>query len=124
LRRRGCRFGAAKRQSVRRGGGAARGSSGTGFVVYLDGELGWRRRRRREMLGRRRRHLIRSILDDVFGKEQFLSLITIKKTSPLGSSGLSGAATSFFGIAVIEARLDIHRFTSAATWMRTVTTPS
>ena len=36
-------------------------------------------------------HVVRNLLDEVFGKEQFLSIITIKKTSPLGSSGLTGA---------------------------------
>lgn len=36
-------------------------------------------------------HLVRSLLDEVFGREQFLSIITVKKTSPLGSSGLTGA---------------------------------
>ena len=35
-------------------------------------------------------HLIRDILDEIFGKGNFFSLITFKKTLPLGSSGLSG----------------------------------
>ena len=35
-------------------------------------------------------HLVRSVLDEVFGSENFFSLITFKKTSPLGSSGLAG----------------------------------
>ena len=35
-------------------------------------------------------HLVRSILDEVFGSENFFSLITFKKTSPLGSTGLAG----------------------------------
>jgi adenine-specific DNA-methyltransferase len=35
-------------------------------------------------------HLIRNLLDEVFGAENFLSIITFKKTLPLGSSGLAG----------------------------------
>ncbi len=35
-------------------------------------------------------HLIRNILDEVFGKDNFFSLISFKKTLPLGSSGLAG----------------------------------
>jgi adenine-specific DNA-methyltransferase len=33
-------------------------------------------------------HLVRSLLDEVFGSENFFSLITFKKTLPLGASGL------------------------------------
>ncbi len=33
-------------------------------------------------------HLVRNLLDEVFGSENFVSLITFKKTSPLGSNGL------------------------------------
>ena len=35
-------------------------------------------------------HLVRSLLDEVFGSENFFSLITFKKTLPLGSKGLAG----------------------------------
>lgn len=35
-------------------------------------------------------HLVRNLLDDVFGSENFFALITFKKTSPLGSTGLAG----------------------------------
>ena len=35
-------------------------------------------------------HLVRSLMDEVFGSENFFSLITFKKTSPLGSTGLAG----------------------------------
>lgn len=35
-------------------------------------------------------HLVRCLMDEVFGSENFFSLITFKKTSPLGSSGLPG----------------------------------
>ena len=35
-------------------------------------------------------HLVRNIMDEVFGSENFFSLITFKKTLPLGSSGLAG----------------------------------
>lgn len=35
-------------------------------------------------------HLVRNILDEVFGSENFFALITFKKTLPLGSSGLAG----------------------------------
>lgn len=37
-------------------------------------------------------HLVRSVMDEVFGSENFFSLISFKKTSPLGSSGLAGVA--------------------------------
>jgi adenine-specific DNA-methyltransferase len=33
-------------------------------------------------------HLVRSVLDEIFGSENFISLITFKKTLPLGASGL------------------------------------
>ena len=33
-------------------------------------------------------HLVRSILDEVFGSENFVSVITFRKTSPLGTAGL------------------------------------
>ncbi len=33
-------------------------------------------------------HLVRSLMDEVFGAENFLSMITFRKTSPLGSTGL------------------------------------
>lgn len=35
-------------------------------------------------------HLVRNIMDEVFGSENFFSMITFKKTTPLGSSGLAG----------------------------------
>jgi len=35
-------------------------------------------------------HLVRSLMDEVFGSENFFSLITFKKTLPLGSTGLPG----------------------------------
>lgn len=35
-------------------------------------------------------HLIRSLLDEVFGPANFVSIITFKKSSPLGSKGLAG----------------------------------
>ena len=35
-------------------------------------------------------HLVRCLIDEVFGSENFFSLITFKKTLPLGSSGLAG----------------------------------
>ena len=37
-------------------------------------------------------HLVRSIMDEVFGSENFFALITFKKTSPLGSVGLAGVS--------------------------------
>ena len=37
-------------------------------------------------------HLVRNLLDDVFGAENFFSLITFKKTLPLGSAGLAGVS--------------------------------
>ena len=33
-------------------------------------------------------HLVRCLMDEVFGSENFVSLITFKKTSPLGTNGL------------------------------------
>lgn len=35
-------------------------------------------------------HLVRNLLDEVFGSENFMSMITFKKTSPLGTKGLAG----------------------------------
>ncbi len=35
-------------------------------------------------------HLVRCLLDQIFGTENFFSLISFKKTLPLGSSGLAG----------------------------------
>jgi len=35
-------------------------------------------------------HLVRSLMDEVFGSENFISLITVRKSLPLGSSGLAG----------------------------------
>lgn len=35
-------------------------------------------------------HLVRCLMDEVFGSENFFSLITFKKTTPLGSKGLAG----------------------------------
>ncbi len=35
-------------------------------------------------------HLVRNIMDEVFGSDNFFSLIAFKKTLPLGSSGLAG----------------------------------
>ena len=37
-------------------------------------------------------HLVRSLLDEVFGSDNFFSLISFKKTSPLGSKGLAGVS--------------------------------
>jgi adenine-specific DNA-methyltransferase len=37
-------------------------------------------------------HLVRNVLDEVFGSDNFFSLITFKKTLPLGSSGLAGVS--------------------------------
>ena len=37
-------------------------------------------------------HLVRSIMDEVFGSENFFALVTFKKTSPLGSVGLAGVS--------------------------------
>ena len=36
-------------------------------------------------------HLVRSVLDEVFGSENFFSLITFRKASPLGTTGLANA---------------------------------
>lgn len=35
-------------------------------------------------------HLVRNLMDEVFTKENFFSLVTFKKTLPLGSGGLAG----------------------------------
>jgi adenine-specific DNA-methyltransferase len=37
-------------------------------------------------------HLVRNLLDEIFGSENFLSMITFRKSSPLGSTGLAGVA--------------------------------
>ncbi|MDO9334604.1 MAG: site-specific DNA-methyltransferase [Dehalococcoidales bacterium] len=39
-------------------------------------------------------HLVRCVLDEIFGSENFVSLITFKKTNPLGASGL-GAVSDY-----------------------------
>jgi len=39
-------------------------------------------------------HLVRCMMDEVFGSENFVSLITFKKTNPLGTSGL-GAISDY-----------------------------
>ena len=37
-------------------------------------------------------HLVRCVIDEVFGSENFFALITFRKTSPLGSVGLAGVS--------------------------------
>jgi adenine-specific DNA-methyltransferase len=37
-------------------------------------------------------HLVRSLMDEVFGPKNFISLIAFRKTSPLGSTGLGATA--------------------------------
>lgn len=37
-------------------------------------------------------HLVRNVMDEVFGSENFCSLITVRKTLPLGSVGLGGVS--------------------------------
>lgn len=37
-------------------------------------------------------HSVRIILDEIFGRDSFVSLITLQKTSPLGSKGLAGVS--------------------------------
>lgn len=37
-------------------------------------------------------HLVRNVMDEVFGSENFFTLITFKKTNPLGSSGLASVS--------------------------------
>lgn len=37
-------------------------------------------------------HLVRNLMDEIFGSENFFALITFKKTLPLGSKGLAGIA--------------------------------
>ncbi len=37
-------------------------------------------------------HLVRNVMDEVFGSENFCSLITVRKTLPLGSIGLGGVS--------------------------------
>lgn len=37
-------------------------------------------------------HLVRSVMDEVFGSDNFFALITFRKTSPLGSVGLAGVS--------------------------------
>jgi adenine-specific DNA-methyltransferase len=37
-------------------------------------------------------HLVRSLLDEVFGSENFKSFVTFRKSSPLGAKGLAGVA--------------------------------
>jgi len=37
-------------------------------------------------------HLVRNVMDEIFGSENFCSLITVRKTLPLGSFGLGGVS--------------------------------
>lgn len=37
-------------------------------------------------------HIVRSVMDEVFGRENFVSLVAFRKSSPLGSSGLGAIA--------------------------------
>ncbi|MBU6376506.1 MAG: hypothetical protein KGQ59_10960, partial [Bdellovibrionales bacterium] len=37
-------------------------------------------------------HRVRQVMDEVFGEDNFFSLITVRKTLPLGSSGLGGVS--------------------------------
>ena len=37
-------------------------------------------------------HLVRNVMDEVFGSDNFCSLITVRKTLPLGSTGLAGVS--------------------------------
>lgn len=53
-------------------------------------------------------HLIRNILDEVFGKENFFTIITFKKTLPLGSSGLAGISDYLICYAVNKEKIKYH----------------
>lgn len=50
-------------------------------------------------------HLVRALLDEVFGSDNFFSLITFKKTSPLGSVGLSGISDYIIWYAKDKSRI-------------------
>lgn len=43
-------------------------------------------------IGDENMHLARNLMDEVFGSENFVSLITVKKTNPLGASGLGSVS--------------------------------
>jgi adenine-specific DNA-methyltransferase len=50
-------------------------------------------------------HLVRSLLDEVFGPQQFVSMITFKKSSPLGSNRMAGVVDFLLWYAKDEPRV-------------------
>lgn len=54
-------------------------------------------------------HLIRNICDEVFGKENFVSLITVRKTLPLGSNGLAGVCDYIVWYAKDKTKYTYHQ---------------
>jgi adenine-specific DNA-methyltransferase len=67
-------------------------------------------------------HLVRSVLDEIFGSENFHALIVYRKTSPLGSEGLAGVtdyivwyaqsvATMKFPPSTLQRRLEVEAAT-------------
>lgn len=54
-------------------------------------------------------HHIREIMDEVFGIENFVSLITVRKTLPLGSSGLGGVSDYLIWYAKDKTKFKYHQ---------------
>jgi len=53
-------------------------------------------------------HLVRTLLDEVFGTGNFCALVTFRKTSPLGSGGLASVADYVVWYARDRERMKFH----------------
>jgi len=53
-------------------------------------------------------HLVRNVLDEIFGRENFFSIVTFKKTLPLGSSGLAGISDYLICYAKNKSKIKYH----------------
>ena len=54
-------------------------------------------------------HWLRMVCEEVFGSENFVSIITFKKTSPLGSSGLPGVSDYIIWYAKDKKKMKYHK---------------
>lgn len=54
-------------------------------------------------------HLVRTICDEIFGRNNFVSLITVRKTLPLGSKGLAGVCDYIIWYAKDITRYKYHQ---------------
>ena len=58
-------------------------------------------------------HLVRCICDEIFGRENFVSMITFRKASPLGSKGLVGISDYIVWYAKEKNNIKYHRLFEA-----------